>query len=90
MLQGVRGRPRYGPVGHGLSHTVLGPPLSASALTQASASERSRRTHTPSAPSLIIRPVYYSGEEPGGDRRGRIRKTVVEPAGCIARQANTE
>ena len=30
--------------------TVLGPPLSASALTQASASERSLRTHTLAAP----------------------------------------
>jgi len=39
----------YGPVGHGVAHTVRAPPHSPSALTQASGSVRARRTHTRAA-----------------------------------------
>ena len=43
-----------GPARHGVAHTVRAPRLSASSLTQASASETTCRTHTPvSSPSVL-------------------------------------
>ena len=51
----VRGRQGHGPVAHGVGHTVAAPPLSALALMQARASERSLRTH-----ALAARSNYHA------------------------------